>query len=389
MSFFRFEIKALKVSTETIFVLYFWGFMLLRPFLHFFLPLSTVILFLYTLILIILSVNGKKKFTINRNLFFIVSVILAIFAIDLVFRRSNYTFQYLYTFLIYGIIPFYFLSQIENPKKLLSSFSKISIFAFLLLAWVPIFSDLGFFADYMDYGFNLILPSYLGIHLGRKVFKKNWLLPIELLCVVAALFFSNRSVILNIALFYVVLHFFLKPTINGKLLFIIILTLIIVLISFFIDEFVFKAKEILESMGYHSYSMSRLAKYFSSNNSMSFFGGRIEIWMYAQSMIKDNILIGSGTGIFQTEFGKYPHNLYFDIMTQYGVIGMLFYLILISISLIKLFAQSNYIKLVGITFLCMWFPKLFLSSYIYGDIGFWCFIAFAYLNLNNSEILKY
>lgn len=379
------KIKILPITPELIFVLYFWGFMLLRPILKIVGNFSVIVLFFYVLTLFVLLSVKYTKINLNNNIIVLILLVLSVFLFDLIFRRNDVTISYLYEFIIYGGIPMYFLSLVKDTRLLLEYFCKLSLIAFLMLGWSPL-AEYTFFNDYMDYGFNLVLPAYFGFYIGWKYFKKKFFLLFQILSFVSILF-SSRSVLLSVILFHVIVFFFSKISLIKKILIVSFVSLAI-LILFRNRVFIITSlREYIESLGFYSYTVHRLYQSVITGNLLSGFSSRRELWDIAKNLLThwNTFIFGKGTGFFQSTYGTYPHNLYFDIMIQYGILGVGVIFMFILNSLICVYYRQGYNRILGLIFLCLWFPKLMLSLYFFKEISIWCFIAYGLIPLNFND----
>jgi O-antigen ligase len=375
--------KGKVLTHELLFVMYFWGFPLLQPILQRNLDYSTWILFTYTAIIMSISISILLYTPLVVRSYIFVLGVFFVLLLDLLFRSNGYTTIYIYEFIIYGIIPVHLFSQVKDAKKLLKIFSYVSLFAFLIFFTDPL-NGYAVFGDYMAFGFNFALPAYFGLYVGRKFFKYRWMIPFEVICFIDIVIYANRSTILSIILLWIIIELFyikgsLKQRINLVMAF-----LFSVLLFVFLQDIISFVNMLLNRFGLYSFSLLRIQSAFSQGDWNSLFAGRLDIWELAKNMVSENILFGSGTGSFQARYNVYSHNLYYDIIIQYGLIGLLVLIGLVFNAFLKVFKQEEYTKLLGLILFCTWFPKLFFSLYIFRDIGIWCFLAFGFLHFNKK-----
>lgn len=379
------EIQEEKVSQELILVLYFWGFALLRPVLQYYIDYSTIILFIYTFTLMIVSVGillrTKKRI---KHSYIIITGMFFVFLCDLLFRPNDYIAKYMYEFTIYGAIPVYLLSQVKNMKKLLKIFSFLSLIVFLLYFMDPL-NGYAVFGDYMTFGFNVALPAYFGLYVGRKFCGYKWMRFFEILCLLDIVVFASKSAIISVIVLWIIIEFFYMKHNTKKNVKILIKILCVAIVFIFLQDIIFWSVFLLGRYGVYSHTLRHIQLYLFNADWSNLFSGRLPIWELAKSMISDNYLIGSGTGAFQARYSFYSHNLYYDIMIQYGLVGLVVFTSLIINSFHKIIRQKDYTQLVGIIFFCLWFPKLFFSIYMFRDIGIWCFLAFGFLHFENIK----
>lgn len=372
------------LTNEIIFCLYYFGFVLLKPLLYIFQSYSTVILFAYVLMLMINSFLHFKyneiKFS-NYMFFIFISIVMLL---DIGIRPNEYAMINFYNFVIFGAIALFFFSKVNDAKSLLKNYAYISSFVFVLFCWTP-FYDYIFFSDYMSFGLDVILPSYFGLYIGRKFFNIKWMYILEIACLAEAILFSNRSVLLSILFFWIVIG--LTYNTKKSLMRLIIVPIVFYFSTYFLDDIILFLDKILRSIGIASYSLKKFGLMLNNANIETIFSGRLDIWHQAKNMAKQNIFIGNGTGSFQHSYGNYTHNVFYDILVQYGLIGVIIMLFLIFNSSLKIFKFNYYGKLLGILMLCSWFPTLFFSTNLFINSGIWCFIILGFKKVNTNKSL--
>jgi O-antigen ligase len=237
----------------------------------------------------------------------------------------------------------------------------------------------------MSYGLDFLLPSYIGIYIARRISNKKWAVPLEIVCFIFAFLFANRSVFLSIITLWIVIELLVAKN-NYKKTFKIVSIFSLLTISFYyISDILNLLSKLLNNFGIYSYSITRMYNYFSGVAGVTLLSGRLEIWGLAMDVISNNILVGLGTGYFQSEYSMYTHNIFLDILIQYGIIGLIIFITLTINSIKTTLNSDKYVRLLGLMFFCLWFPKLFLSLHFYRDIGIWCFIAFGFLKSNRQN----
>ena len=128
------------------------------------------------------------------------------------------------------------------------------------------------------------------------------------------------------------------------------------------------AKEQLES-GTISQEEYEALKSFSKTVNNTAMGGRMYLWQSAIKEIKSAPIIGQGPFFFQCKYGTYPHNFFFELATDFGLIltfavfllGLYVFIRLICLSL--RFPAYMAFTLYVLTFL----PQRMVSGSIYGQ----------------------
>lgn len=371
-------------TPELIFVLYYWGFVFLRPLLNENPLYSSLILLGYTFVLVI-SLFLKFQFSeykINEKVVYFALIILVFFSIDSCLRWNEISFIYLYQYVYSGLIPLFFLSAVNDYEKLLKYFSFFSVFAFLLFGNDPL-DGYPLFADYMEYGFRLVLPAFLGVFIGFHYFKIKWMLFFEILIFVSIVFFANRSSLMAVILF--ICLYFIYNSSNKKKLFLYKLLPLFVIGLYIYSNIVFILNFLVDFLDKHDYNSYALSKYVESivfGDDESVFSGRELIWSQAIDLINQNPVFGHGLGYFQSKYIYYSHNILLDMLMFFGIIGLLFFVILFVRSINCLINAKGSFKLFALLFFCLWFPKLLFSSVFFEEISFWCFLVLPFFNLN-------
>src|SRR5699024_3200339 len=103
---------------ELFLAIYLFMFIILRVFTTTFQQISTIILFLAVLILVGLSfIYNKGKF--EKSFIVFLSISLIFWITQFLFYANDYTFYYLYYFIIYGVLSAYFLSYMKKFNSFL------------------------------------------------------------------------------------------------------------------------------------------------------------------------------------------------------------------------------------------------------------------------------
>lgn len=372
------------ISPEAIFVFYCWGFTLLKYLLHTFRNYSTIILMAYLFMLCaITAARAYSKESLQKKNLILLFAVFSLYFIDMIFRRNEYTLSNLFTFCIYGGITLVLISLVKDYKKVLEYFYIFSVVNFILYFYDPLI-NYNYFGDYMGFGLNLALPAYSGMFIGRKYLNKKSLFFLEILCLIELIIYSNRSVILAVVFFWLINWEIKKKTAKACLIY---LCSFFVLVNFIIliKHILLFCINLLYTFDTSSFALERIYRTLSDFDITYLFAGRLELWNNAIDMIKNHFLFGTGTGGYQALYHTHPHNIILDVWSQYGVLVLISFFILIIFSIWRMRRSNRLEKILLGAFLSMWFPLLFLSNTFYSSIYFWGFIA---LGLKNKKIYK-
>lgn len=375
------------ISEELIFVLWFWEFALLRYFVMENKDKSTLILFSGALILLILSLfKGVKvsNFFVFIMIFYMYGFFKYIFTNEIAYVRVLEDF--LYKFIINGILPVYFLTQIKNSKKVLKLLIFFSVIVFFIFFKDP-FNGYILTGDYMGFGFLVALPVYFCLNIGRKYYNYNYLLPIEIITIILIFGFSNRSAILSFLVFNFLNFVFIeKKGYKKKIIeitIVIIISIIVIFLFKYIINFIFIK---MEQQNLHIRVVETIHNYFYEKHALNTLSsGRIFIWDNAIKIVNKNIFFGSGLKFFESIYGYYSHNIVLDLLMQFGVFIFLGFTYLCIKSFFNIIHYNYYEKILGIMFFSLWFPKLLFSSSMYHDSGLWMFLAFGLSGLKKYK----
>jgi len=364
-----------------IYALYFWGFVLLRTTLQKYQSSSTIILagfvsVLFALFIINRIVNKDLRFS---NEYLLIIGVLIVTTIDVAFRYNPYIYKYIYQFVYSGLIPIILLSRLKNAKMVVFYYSWFSVLAFILL-WDDPLNGFLVFSGYMDFGFNLALPAFIGFFIGFHYFRFKLMLLLEIICFLEIIVFANRSVMISIILF-ILLYYLLTMNNFRRYISHIIFPFSTVIIVVYLNllDIIFFINKLLFKMGYWSYSINQIKHFIFNKELNPLFSSRLDIWSAAIRMIELKPIVGHGIGSFQSNFGTYSHNLFLDLLIFFGLVGFVVVIVIIYFASRRILRFRGSAKLLGLMFFVLWFPKLIFSSHLFLDIGFWSFLAFAFL----------
>ena len=366
-----------KNGNELLFVLYIFLFIIIKFFFKFD-PTHTFIMLLVPSIIILLSsfiYNGRKSVVLKPHILFISIIVFIPFLLTIIFNNNSYVMNYLYEFIIYGLIPMYLFSRVKDINEVINIGGKFSIISFLLFFYDPL-RNYYYFSDYMSFGLVCMLPIFLFSILSRKRLGKKKFFILEMLSLFEMLIFCNRGSFLTAIIIEIVFFIIEDNKEKNKYLFFKIISLIaaaFILIAN-VNNILLIIQKVLTSLNFNSYSIRAVSLMISGNSSG--LSGRENIWANAISYFWDSPIFGHGIGSFENIYGIYTHNLILETLTSTGIIG----LIVILISFIKCIKKiiigenkSFYFALLIIGI----FPLLF-SIYIYKWLFFWILIYIAY-----------
>lgn len=349
-----------------------------------------LILFIISLICIFCQLvhNFKTHKKINYTYLFISSVfLLAIIFFNCLLRPTSNELMYIYNYLLYGAAPVFFLENVRNFKVVLKYYTVISIVVGFIYALDP-FLDYHLSGGYMPYGFNVMLPACTGCVLliyFYKVIRSGYIL----LCVflILSLIFSNKGA--TIAALVILFYGFVVVDKYGKdckkrLLLVLIFSCLLVSCFTYILDIAWELVKVLSID--KSYALATI-QMIADGDGNTVFGTRYIVWGEALQLIRDNHYLGVGIGYFEKySLQPYPHNFYLQVLVETGIVGGMFFIIMLFLSFFKLkkmvpFEKKIFTSLVFI----QWFVSLSLSLSYWIYTPFWLYWALCFSKNKSFE----
>lgn len=324
----------------------------------------------------------KEGFYIKKSSMYVISCVMILFAISFIFNNNSMLYQYFREFIMFGFITVHLFSRVKDLDKFLL-YSAIFHTALFLISFTDAFQGYNYYSGYMAYGLFCILPSFLLFHIQRRYYHRLVFLVPELLAIVGALF-SNRNTILICVIGVIALDLSLterKTDVKFKIAAfgiagIAVITNLSTLLNFIQVKF-----------NIDSYAIRALINWVSGeNNGLT---GRDDIWANAFSEIFNHPILGIGFGGFHSKYGMYCHNLFVDIVSSLGIVGVPLIIICIVMFIRKYKSRRNRLFIVFITILGV-LPLLFNTYFIVWK-PFWIAICYVFsrdmqMSTNDNEI---
>ena len=215
---------------------------------------------------------------------------------------------------------------VKDYRILYSVFVKCSyiVFAVLLFCFLQRNNIAGSKEYNMSFGFQIVIPTL--IHMSEYYLKCKWyflvLIALELVMI---LLYANRSILLCVSFFVVILVLF--GTINYKRKFFIITAVGALVLFFFIggDALLSDVVSLLDSKGISSRTINMMY-----NHNMDYDTGRGDIWNCCFTMIQEKPILGWGLGGEYYELSRRmgyvnnesiigTHNMLIQFFVEFGV----------------------------------------------------------------------
>ena len=361
--------EKIKFDNEFLFVYYILSFHILKP-LRFMLNNFYTMLLLVNTVIVLYFLWKNNNCILRKTIIYIIfiNLILIFNLISYFFEKNIYFLDYIYNFILYGIIPIILFSYVKNFEKILYYFSFFSVILFLIYSIEP-FYNYFISGTYMTFGFGGIMYSYIGLVLYRKVFHIKKYFVFEILSIILIFIFGNKGASMVVILFTIMLEILIciKDKKKKKIILMIFCSTTIIIN---IKSIIVSINNFILTKGMYSYALTTLINTFEGKKTSM--DSRMILWNNAFSMIKHKPLIGNGLGYYETFEGIYTHNIFLDILVSYGIIGLTLFIILIIKSLINIMKSKNYYKKIfGIIIFNLSIPLLSFSSNIYYNWSFW------------------
>ena len=336
----------------------------------------------YGLVFLVLALS-KFKIKNIKNLI-VISICALIFLLSKIFVNTNTLDYYINQFQLFALpLLIIFLVDIDIKKflKVFFIYNIVNISLYLLLLF---FFSNGIIEDYMTFGYNSIFSvSYIILY---AFYNKHYKTMICAFAIIPLIIINgNRGTILVVAMMILLMLLISTKMHIAKKILIFALIMIIVfniniiaksLLDFAVDFFDVDM----------TYSIRNLYSMLDSHNIDDLFGARYDIYVNAINEIKSHPLFGIGVASFHEKYEFFPHNIFLDIYSTFGIIFgtiYLIYIINIGIKLYKISKEKVEVRIIFI-FLIANLMKLILSKTFIYDPVMWIYIA-----LGNLVCTKY
>ena len=230
----------------------------------------------------------------------------------------------------------------------------------------------------MEFGFVSMLPAFAGAMTLFTVFKSKISGVLMLLFFVELVIFANKgSVLTALILFVIGLSFFRN---ENKIKLKQVATFIIILFLFYLyyaEVFLIFVK-IAGDLGFDSYSLNTMKLIFENTSSNVVYDSRYEIWRNALLYFHENPFLGCGIGYYKSISEGYEHNVLFEVLNSWGLIGGLLFFIVLFKSIFRIFVEIDYSRQTTIIlFLIVAIVPLLTSLTFWAYQPFWAFITFS------------
>ena len=288
-----------------------------------------------------------------------------------VFDVLSNPFYYLF---IYSFPGYVFARKIVDYDKMIEIFGNFSVMVILISVVIFIFwNNAGVPPQYLEFSYNLLLPTTFLI-LSFLKSKKFFRFIVGLVGLFLILFAGGRGAVVSFA-FSIIVYLFINQLSSIRKFIVIFLLVFLSIIVYLKFEIVVNQLLIVaDRLGINSRTvrMIQTAQFFDDSGRFAIIQKNMENFtFFGLGMYGDRFIIGN-------HFTSYAHNLFIELLTQYGylfgIILITFILFLIGASV---FIKNRAFKLITISLLSTGFFKLqFSSSYLSIEPAFYALLGF-------------
>lgn len=314
----------------------------------------------------------------------VISINVLLFPSNITVFRST-----IQSFVILCIPIVFFLNSIDNYEHLKNNLTKMARIIGWILAVAVLTSSLGYFdskyhGEYFGVGYSCLLPGL--ILMEDAIENKNKVSWIMLFfTVVFLLMYGNRLPLLAIALFgfYVLLDWLYIKKRREELIFVFLSSILVILFLLLLGKSIMQwLYTFLLSMGIESRTLM-----LGVSGKTLLQDPRIPILRLAIGELISEPFVVRGINADMVNLGVYPHNLFIEIIYQFGgLFGGTICLILIYyiIRTLRLGVKTNYGKICVILMFAS-ITQLMVSLSLWNSPYFWAWLV---LIVQNKKLLK-
>lgn len=318
----------------------------------------------------------------RRNLYIAVSVyafIAAVFVFNYFVYPENRRYLLYYVSDVFLIsMPLFINSMlVKDEIHELNILKKISLFIFvtgILYFLLDMFwrTHEGYS---MSYGYYMLIPACFFAYIYFDSNKTGYLF-LSIASILPVIIIGSRGPVMAWALYFAALIAISDMRKSRKLL--IILAVVFTVIF---RDWIFKYLYLIfKSIGINSRTLRLFVEGRISQDS-----GRGLIQAKCFEMIRENWFVGSGIGADRRVIGTYPHNLFIEIILQFGIIIGGFLLAALICAAIRGFIRADNKKLYFFYF-CIGFLPLMVSGTYLTDLTFWLFLGYVFRSRQKCDL---
>ncbi len=262
------------------------------------------------------------------------------------------------------------MASIKNFAVLMKSMLYVAIIAaFIGLLYAVLFlNGLVYLEGYsMPFSYALLFPTFILINKKQLI----WTI-VAVLVMIEMLAIGSRGAILISIIYFLFVQFWGKMSVSRLLFYVLILIVGFIL---FFEPLINSLTSIFDSIGISS----RTLRLLESDELISHDSGRDAISKAVWNLIDKSPLIGNGVWADRQYLDTYCHNVFLELLLDFGYLGTLVILIIFGIVQIGIFRKLTVAhKSMYIMMISLLIQLLFSSSYLISfNVGM--FLGFSYL----------
>lgn len=339
--------------------------------------ISNISLF-FSIALVIFIFLNIKKFKIHFGYVFLVLTIIICFLLSIILHGANsYVLGYFERFLLFGAVGGLCFSQQLKISRIFRIVCFLSIviipFSFYRITLVDVYTKSD---SYMSWSYSLF-PLFCIAFLSFKYRYINRVLALVIIVSLSFFFlrYGTRGIYLSIALFlfgFLIISIQKSRSIKITLLMAIFLLLIFI-VYFHLAEMLGLLSNALNSFGIDSWALEKMALKISNSQIDS---GRDIIYASAFEGILNNPF-GHLISSFELQFSMHAHNVFVQVMYEFGIIGLFACIALLFFGL-KASSNRKHGFQLSFTLLICSFGVLIVSSSYWDNPFFWFLISYVF-----------
>lgn len=306
----------------------------------------------------------------------IYSCFIVIFSLNLfIFPYNSALMQsVLFEFFIVCLPCFIYSYSIDDYEVMfyvLNKVANIILIAGLIISILMLINRINIGSYSMALSYYLLIPSLFYLYKFYNFFSLKYLI-LFIVSIVAILLIGARGPVLCIAVYTII---YLLNNIKGKIdtkklvIYVVILMLLFISLMFFRILLSF-LNDILERLNIYSRTVYILL------NNLTHLSGRDELYLNALQLIKQNPILGIGITGDRYYLDMYVHNLFLEIILNFGVVmGLSIIIILTGIIVKTIFLTEKELSNILLIFFCLSIVPLMISGTYLNFAWFWIYLG--------------
>lgn len=225
----------------------------------------------------------------------------------------------------------------------------------------------------MTFGYNMLIPTLIYLYYGMKEKKIMYIL-ISMIGALEILMLGSRAAVLGIPAMIILYFLFCEEKLERRkrwALFICMLIALFVVVLFY-KQILTVLESVFIILGFPSRTIERMMEGSLAKDVI-----RENMYITAKELIR-NKFCGYGILSDRYYFGVYCHNIFYEILIQFGwIFGTILIVIFVLLTIKMLLAKKNSYKGIFLIFFCLSFFRLLVSHSFWINRYFWCAIGVA------------